>query len=848
MNSNSKIKFTDEQQAVININSGINLVLAPAGSGKTQLLSKRVIEALNNGHDNTKMACLTFTVKAGKEMLDRVNEECPDSKVTIGNVHSVCYSLLKKEGEIDFDAQVLEDSDQKDIMRNIMLQSGMQISKNYKSEPYINSYKVEDLLNLSTYIDRKSKKFPQTHLIDIIGSNLGSLIYNKLVLSVIQKYIEQKKENKYLDFDDILTYAYLWVKNSNGKSKTYDWLQIDEVQDLNQIQFDIIDGLCTDDATVVYFGDYNQAIYGFMGASRESKTMLEKKSEGNVFYLTQNFRSPRYLMDLYNKYLSENNMSDKKEAFSKNLCEKPEFALTMFKCTKYNQYDLIAREIIPWLIKKVTAQNEKIALLVNRNLTAQILSDRLKGVNIDHFRISGYDMFERTTAKSLMSFLQIVNDSAGRASIVRLLYSQHIIDTLKNSENFVKEAYDNSTDLIELLENNNTTKLEAFFAKASTRDIVVFDTETTGLDTLNDDVIQIAAVRIREGKKAGEVDIYINTDKDISATQKVHKITREKLDSDGVSHKDGIQQFIDFCGENSILVAHNLNYDFNILTQNYKRHVSEGLAFADVLGGKENFFDSLTFVRQIYPKSKNKDLKNYKLETLLDYLKLEGENNHNALFDTRATANLVIRLLKDGKQTTAVQKSFILENDKKIQRIYQKLNPLFEQTLPLLNTNMSLEDFSKKYIDILYNSNNDKSDKETIEKDKKEMEKLFTYFKKKIDTTENQNIPLKYKIDKFLSSNYNFTEVDLLVGDEKVIISTVHKAKGLEFDNVIITDGSAYNSYGDNDRKLYVAMTRAQKRLIVTMPYESNNCLINKVKDCFTLQDCTKADEFKYKI
>ena len=89
------------------------------------------------------------------------------------------------------------------------------------------------------------------------------------------------------------------------KYKKYKWIQIDEVQDLTPLQFAVVDLLEAENPTVVYLGDEQQAIFSFMGAKLDSLTALERKCQGNVHRLFKNYRSPKYLLDVYNTFASE---------------------------------------------------------------------------------------------------------------------------------------------------------------------------------------------------------------------------------------------------------------------------------------------------------------------------------------------------------------------------------------------------------------------------------------------------------------------------------------------------------------------------------------------------------------
>lgn len=815
------INLTGEQQRVVDIDEGINLVLAPAGSGKTELLSQRVIQAIASGRNSETMACLTFTIRAGKNMIDRVNKVYPTNNVRIGNIHSICSRLLFTNSLVNSDSQIIDGEDSENIIAEIAHQHGLE------------NVKFVDLLKLATFRKRMELDFPNSHL-DLLNDASGLMIINNQhYITVAEEYNREKEINNYLDYDDILTYTYDWIRHTDD-ARQFDWIQIDEVQDLTPIQFDIIEGLTLANAVQVYFGDYNQAIYGFMGARFSSINELALKAgKENIFYLSTNFRSPSYLLDLYNDYSKANlNIDFPKDAVSAINENKPKNSMDVYYCSYYNQDSVIVDGLVNHCLQKQDSNN--IAILLRSNRRAEDIARKLSTDNVSHFKMSGFDLFRRATMKSMMAYLTLINSKFNRVAWTRMLYAFDIFETLGESRRFVSSAYKSGVILNDFVLNESETELARFKILSHSCDVVVFDTETTGLDTSSEDVIQIAAVKLRDGEVIDEFDIYINTDLDVSRSQEVHHISKSKLDDVGISHEEGILKFIDFCGNQSILVAHNLKYDFDILTSNFTKYVSKETTFEEVLGGRSLFFDSLSLSKIVYP-----GLKAYRLEYLIEYLGLTGINSHNALDDTRATAQLALRLLNDCNDAIETQSLFINENMNKIQQVKHKLSPLFLSAMQSANTKVSLTSFIDKYIEFLYNKNNDKAERGRISDDLMEMQKLFNHLRVNVDNEMNKNMTLNEKITKYLPVYNQYSEGDLYIGDEKVFVSTIHKAKGLEFDTVIIPDLDKFpfkyaNEEGiDEDaRLLYVAITRAKRCLYLTSSGESS-IFINRVSKHF---------------
>ncbi len=174
--------------------------------------------------------------------------------------------------------------------------------------------------------------------------------------------------------------------------------------------------------------------------------------------------------------------------------------------------------------------------------------------------------------------------------------------------------------------------IKFFHNVISNRRIVVFDTETTGLDTSNDDIIQIAAVEIIKGKPGRSVEFYFATDKDLSPTQTVHNISNEHLAQKATDKKEGLSAFVDFIGRDALL-AHNMIYDYTILNTNLLR-----MGLNSINKQRNPSFCTLTLTRQLCK------LPSYRLGDIISSLGLEVDNSHDAMDDTKATVNLALYL------------------------------------------------------------------------------------------------------------------------------------------------------------------------------------------------------------
>ncbi len=787
-----EIILSEEQKIIVELIDGPHLVLAPPGTGKTELLAQRVNLALNRGIRAEDIICLTFTNRAAKSMKERIENKHSSNGLFVGNIHNFSSNFLFINKLIPRFTSLLDEEDSDLLLREAKTQ------ENYSLEVF-----NPDLLRLNTLLKQQKLNFPS----DILLPPEKPIPNMELATKVCERYEALKEASTLLDFDDLLTLTYYnLTRENNYNLAKYSWIQVDEVQDLNPIQWEIVKLISDDDAHKVFFGDYEQAIFSFMGARLEKLHKIEK--ECKVHNLQKNFRSPSYLLQIYIDYAKTHlNPNWKKDPIPEKILSATEEALIIANINGINtkEANFIVDRLLPPLLLE---EGKQTAILVRWNNTADLFSSILKSNNIDHFKISGYDLFRRKLIKDIMAFLGCLENELDRVSWFRIFNVFGKIPTLKESRHFVNSLFEVGFIPTDFLKEDLgvINVLENFLNSYQNERIVVFDTETTGLETESDDIIQIAAVEIIKGSIGKTFEIYLNTEKSLEKTEQVHNITKEFLSEHGVNAKDALLKFNDFIN-GDVLLAHNLNFDWDILYSNYSKNKIES-----VNHNLSSKFDSIDITRRIFPK-----LNSYKLGDLIFSLKFQGSNTHNALDDVKATANLIQFLIPEIQNKLNLQKTFFDQNKTIFEKFNKNLYPFWHKCYENLEASTSFPEFISSYVHYLKEVINYKFENE----DHYHLSKLLRHMeikceKETLRSLLKNNIP-GYKL---------YKEADLIIGDEKIVISTVHKAKGLEFENVIIPEcvTDVYPSWAskteeelkEDARTLYVALSRSMKRLILT--------------------------------
>jgi len=439
--------LTEEQQKVLDIKKGIHLVLAPPGSGKTELLALRVEKAIQSGYKDDEIICLTFTNRAAKGMAVRIDQKYPANKIMIGNIHHFCSRFLAENRLLPENYSILDEEDADALIQEVKNEFG-----------YFGDALTSELLKYATLLKQKSLGFSDNVL---LRPDLAKIENRELAQSVCEEYTKRKATYGFLDFDDLLTKTYQALSNNemNYKMSQFTWLQVDEVQDLNPMQWAIIEKIRDKNAVTVYFGDYEQAIFSFMGAQLASLHKIEaickSDAKNGIHNLQKNFRSPSYLLDIYTDYVKAHFKPVwKKEPVASKIKTAEEGSLGLYEVDGTLNDE--AKYIVDKLIPNLPGQK---AIIVRYNQTADIISSYLKDRNIPHFRISGYDLFRRESVKGLMAFLSVLENPFDKLSWARLYYNSGAIDTLKDARHFSHGMLQIAITPLYLFENNNLPPL-----------------------------------------------------------------------------------------------------------------------------------------------------------------------------------------------------------------------------------------------------------------------------------------------------------------------------------------------------------------------------------------------------
>ena len=866
MEANNYTPSLDKYQVpVVEASQGYHLVLASPGCGKTHILAERIRYARERGVKYEDMLCLTFTNRAAREMTNRIQKVVGGdfSELMVGNVHRFCSKFLFEQGCIPADSAIIDDEEAVSIIADYRNEDEEGVTrdfnryKGYQTIIFFQHfiYQMEHQHPWKYYLhpesftddDREAVKhicasqkieydeqavvniyhhaqeyMDEANALGLDGKTADRIRVLLWKMYYANCYARYKEENHLFDFEDLLLYTYD-IYRSDPTCKRYPWIQVDEVQDLNGMQLAIIDLLTAEDnPMVMYLGDEQQAIFSFMGAKVETLTLLKMRCKGNIHHLQRNHRSPKYLLDVFNDYAEKQLKIDR------------ELLPLSDNDTKATSGDLriIHSSTIEAEHKDITTEalslyeqnkEERTAVIVSANSDADRISEAMTEAGLTHFKVSGRDLFDTPDVKLLLAHLSILSNEHNSIAWTRIMKEVRAFPSHALARRFnwkLKQLALSPSDFLLYPESCYTAE---FLRAYNEEEIVVFDTETTGLNVFQDDIIEIAAIRIKGGEVVGEpLDLYIETDKPISPMlgdkeNPMYAIYHEKMSTgELLSPSDALRRFLAYVGTSPIL-GHNANYDYNIVDNNLQRYCNDTMQAHDI-----RCFDSLKLIRLLAPS-----LHSYKLESLLETFQLAGVNSHQAIDDVKATVSLVRLCAEKAREKQAQQEAFI--HHPKVKPFANVLRSNYgeryrEAVNRLYKLSTDHEPALVSELSAAYNAF--RSD--GLINDIPRLDYILRYLRIDMLTDETVANALAPQLSQYVMDINTLKEADFCNSKsilERIYVTTVHKAKGLEFDNVIIFDAAdgrypnAYNKTKQQDeedaRKFYVAMSRAKRRLFI---------------------------------
>lgn len=437
-----KIKYESElnpaQLEAVRTRDGPILVIAGAGTGKTKTLVYRVARLVEEGIKPENILLLTFTRKAAFNMLKRasaiLDQRC--GKVSGGTFHSFANILLRRYAKLvgfNENFTILDESDSESAIGIIRAKLGY--NKTEKRFPL--KHTIAGVISKSI-----NKNIPMEFIISSEYPHfIDSLDGIKIIHIEYQKY---KKEKMLMDYDDLLLYLEVLLKENNEIrrkiSNFYKYIMIDEYQDTNKIQANIAYLLASEHKNIMVVGDDSQSIYSFRGANFKNIMNFPKYyPECRIITLEQNYRSTQPILDLTNALIENAREKYSKKLFTEKEGDiKPVFVETD---DPNMQSKFIVQRVLE--IREEGIPLDNIAVLFRNAWHSNDLEIELAAANINFNKFGGIKFTEASHIKDIISYLKILYNRMDSISWFRIL---QLIDGIgeKTAELITSEITENN--------------------------------------------------------------------------------------------------------------------------------------------------------------------------------------------------------------------------------------------------------------------------------------------------------------------------------------------------------------------------------------------------------------------
>ncbi|MCM8804516.1 MAG: ATP-dependent helicase [Candidatus Omnitrophica bacterium] len=394
-------RLNEKQLNIIKNGEGPCLVLAGAGSGKTRVLVYRVCYLIEKGIPPSNILLLTFTNKAAKEMLNRIEKILnffPKSLIggTFHHVGNLFLRIYGKEVNLNPDFTIIDEEDSALILKEI-------IEKINKKDKFPHPSKIKEFISLSI---NKCENLRET-IISFFPE------YSNLISDVekIQKeYQKIKRSLNQLDYDDLLLYWLKIMRNQSTGDKIssqFRYILVDEYHDTNRLQAKILYLVAKKHKNIMVVGDDAQSIYSFRGATISNIIEFPKiYPEAKIFYLDINYRSTPEILNFANNVISHN-----KVQFPKNLISvrKNGIKPVIVKCRNMKEESIFVSQRINKLLE-IGIEPQEIGVLFRSRYQAAELEIELSKLKIPYIVRGGLRFFEQAHIKDVVAYYRVLQN------------------------------------------------------------------------------------------------------------------------------------------------------------------------------------------------------------------------------------------------------------------------------------------------------------------------------------------------------------------------------------------------------------------------------------------------------
>ena len=397
-------ELNKQQRAAVEYLDGPELVIAGAGSGKTRVLTYKIVHLLANGYEPWRIMALTFTNKAAREMRERITAlsgPSTASKLWMGTFHSIFARILRMNADrVGYKSSftIYDAADSKNLVKTIVRDMGLD-EKVYKPSSVAAAISMAKNALIS----------PEQYAMDRDIMEADVRAHRPRINEIYAAYRNRCHVAEAMDFDDLLYYTNILLRDNDDIKRHYQeyfrYILVDEYQDTNFAQHAIVTQLCGATKNLCVVGDDAQSIYSFRGANIRNILNLKRTyPDLAMFKLEQNYRSTENIINAAGTLIAKNTEQIPKHVFSENGAGSEVEVVKSY--SDFEESYLVASRIIQ--VKRMHGGSyDDFAILYRTNAQSRLLEESLRKRNIPYRIYGGLSFYQRKEVKDAVAYLRL---------------------------------------------------------------------------------------------------------------------------------------------------------------------------------------------------------------------------------------------------------------------------------------------------------------------------------------------------------------------------------------------------------------------------------------------------------
>lgn len=585
--------LNEQQREAVLYTDGPSLVIAGAGSGKTRVLTYKIVHLLSRGYEPWRILALTFTNKAAREMRERIEGlvgTATASKLWMGTFHSIFARILRQHAErIGFKSSftIYDAADSKSLVKTIIKDMDLD-DKIYKPATVTGAISTAKnaLISPSDYAmasdimeaDRRARR-PHIH-------------------EIYRAYCSRCHVAGAMDFDDLLYYTNVLLRDNpdilHHYQEYFRYILVDEYQDTNFAQHLIVTQLCKGNRNLCVVGDDAQSIYSFRGANiRNILNMSKAYPDLRTFKLEQNYRSTQNIINAANSLIDKNTEQIRKRVFSHN-----DAGACIEVVQSYSDYEesFLVSNRLSQLKMQTRDSYEEFAILYRTNAQSRILEESLRKRNIPYRIYGGLSFYQRKEIKDAIAYFRMAVNPDDDEALKRIINypARGIGDTTVNK--IFRCAIDNRVSAWQVL--GDLAQYNPGVNSGTAKKLTAFRDMIVGFQSVNElghDAEMVARKIISETRLLSSL-LTDSTPESISKRENLEELLAGVHNFVEERREEGIENvsLVDFLGEVSLATDQDQQDSAEERVTLMTVHAAKGLEFGNVfiVGVEENLFPS----------------------------------------------------------------------------------------------------------------------------------------------------------------------------------------------------------------------------------------------------------------